>query len=206
MKESQMLLNLSKQIKALSEAGIVYKQNEYDLERYEQLREIALQMQSILTNTNFEILNNFYLAEKDYPTPKIDVRAFIVDDTGRVLLVRETIDQKWTLPGGWADIGLTPTENVIKEVEEETGLQVEVKRLLAVYDKKCHPHPPQAHYVYKLIFLCKKLGGDFDPNFDISGVDYFKVNDLPELSEDRILEQQLKELSKLAGLEVTHCD
>lgn len=186
------LLNLSKQIKALADAGLVFQNNAYDTERYEQLREIALEIQAEMGDVAIEKLKDFYVRETDYPTPKVDVRAFITRENGDFLMVKEAVDNCWTLPGGWADIGLTPSENIIKEVVEETGLEVTVTRLLAVFDKKCHPHPPQTHYVYKLVFLCERKGGVFDPNFDIKGVDWFSIDKLPQLSGDRITESQLQ--------------
>tara|TARA_R110002020_G_scaffold111839_2_gene257829 strand:+ start:634 stop:1275 length:642 start_codon:yes stop_codon:yes gene_type:complete len=191
------LLRLSQQIKSLADTGLVYQKNGYDAERYEQLKDIAIQMQSLLSDVDIQKLKNFYLPEKDYPTPKVDVRAFVLNAQNEILMVKESVDSKWTLPGGWADIGLTPAESIIKEVEEETGYQVKPIKLLAVYDKKCYPHPPQSHYVYKLIFLCKMLSGEVDPNFDIQGVQWFSISKLPELSTDRILKNQIEHLYEL---------
>lgn len=195
---SHNLLNQIKQIKSLAEAGLVFNKENYDAERYEELRTISLEMMSILSNLPVNQFQDFYLPESDYPTPKVDVRGLILNKKKQVLLVKETVDNKWTLPGGWADVGLTPLENVLKEIEEETGFKAEVKRLLAVLDKKCYPHPPQTHYVYKLCFLCEIIEGDFAPNFDISGVEWFDLDSLPELSADRILEEQLLNLVEIA--------
>lgn len=198
---SANLLNQIKKIKSLAEAGLVFNKENYDAERYEELRAISLEMMSILADVKVEQLSDFFLPEADYPTPKVDVRGLILNENKEVLLVKETVDGKWTLPGGWADIGLTPKENVLKEIEEETGFKAEVKRLLAVLDKREYPHPPQTHYVYKLCFLCEITEGSFDPNFDIGEVDWFDINNLPELSPDRILKEQLQTLYDLAQKE-----
>ena len=197
MDVSENLLNQIKQVKSLAEAGLVFNTENYDAERYEELRSLALEMMSIVSNKPVDQLKDFFLPEQDYPTAKVDVRGLILNDQNQVLLVQETVDHKWTLPGGWADVGLTPAENVLKEIEEETGFKAEVIRLLAVLDKRNYPHPPQTHYVYKLCFLCKIQEGSFDPNFDIGGVDWFDMNTLPELSADRILEEQLVKLVKI---------
>ena len=197
MDVSENLLNQIKQVKSLAEAGLVFNKENYDAERYEELRSLALEMMSIVSNKPVDQLKDFFLPEQDYPTAKVDVRGLILNDQNQVLLVQETVDHKWTLPGGWADVGLTPAENVLKEIEEETGFKAEVIRLLAVLDKRNYPHPPQTHYVYKLCFLCKIQEGSFDPNFDIGGVDWFDMNTLPELSADRILEEQLVKLVKI---------
>ncbi|EAQ50786.1 NUDIX hydrolase N-terminal domain-containing protein [Leeuwenhoekiella blandensis] len=198
MSISENLLNQVKQIKSLAEAGLVYNKENYDAERYEELRALALEMMSILSDLPVEQLTGFFLPETDYPTAKVDVRGLILNAEGEVLLVKETVDGKWTLPGGWADVGLTPTENVLKEIEEETGFKAEVKRLLAVLDKRNYAHPLQPHYVYKLCYLCEITAGDFAPNFDIGEVNWFALDALPELSEDRILEEQLSKLVAIA--------
>lgn len=198
MDVSENLLNQIKQVKSLAEAGLVFNTENYDAERYEELRSLALEMMSIVSDKPVDQLKDFFVPETDYPTAKVDVRGLILNEQDQVLLVKETVDHKWTLPGGWADVGLTPAENVLKEIEEETGFKAEVIRLLAVLDKRNYPHPPQTHYVYKLCFLCKIQEGSFDPNFDIGGVDWFDMNTLPELSADRILEEQLVKLVKIA--------
>lgn len=78
---------------------------------------------------------------------------------GKILLVREKLDGNWALPGGWADIGLSASEVVVKEISEESGFQAEAVRLLAVLDKKFHNHPPEPYHVYKMFILCKIVGG-----------------------------------------------
>jgi len=112
------------------------------------------------------------------------------------LMVRESGDGKWSLPGGWADIGYSPKEVVIKEFKEETGLTVSPERLLAVFDKKFHPHPPQPFYVYKFVFHCVATSFEINKGFDLWDVQYFDINHLPPLSVDRILQNQIELLYK----------
>lgn len=194
---STFLLNMIKQVKSLAEAGLVYNVENYDAERYEEMRNIALEMMSVLSQKKVEVLEDFFLPVEDYPTPKVDVRALILNEKKEILMVKEQIDGKWTIPGGWAEIGMTASESIVKEVREEAGFAVRPVRLLAVLDKKCHPHPPEAYYLYKIVFYCEIRDGDFDPNFDIQAVDWFPLNALPELSTDRILESQLQLLCDL---------
>lgn len=196
MKDSDQL-NLVKRIKALSDTGLVYCQNEYDRERFEELREISLKLLATMADHPLSALRDFYMPVIDYPTPKVDVRGFVLNETKEVLMVKESEDDKWTIPGGWADVGYSPSEVVVKEIEEETGFKTKAVRLLAVYDKKCHPHPPQPYYIYKLNFLCTIYGGELRPSFDIKEVGFFPIDQLPELSEDRILESQLRQLHKM---------
>jgi len=188
------LLEAAKQVKALSETGLVYQDNPFDRERYSQLRGLALNIMANLTGNNVETIGSFFADVKDYPTPKVDVRGFVMNETGEILMVRERIDGKWTIPGGWADIGFTPSEMVIKEVREESGLEVSVDRLMAVYDKRCHKHPPSPWYIYKLVFLCRWDGGKLNPGFDILEAGWFNVKELPELSTERIMSDQILQL------------
>jgi ADP-ribose pyrophosphatase YjhB (NUDIX family) len=196
--DSKEQLNLAKRIKAISETGLVYAQDLYDRERYEELKVISLKLMAQLGNMPMEALEDFFLPQEDYPTPKVDVRAFVLNEKDEILMARESIDGKWTIPGGWADIGSTPSETAVREVKEETGIEVEAIRLLAVYDKQAHPHPPAPIYVYKLIFLCQMRGGELQAGFDMLDTGFFPLEQLPELSEERILEEQIHALFKNA--------
>lgn len=191
-------LQLIKRIKSLADTGLVYVEDDYDKDRYEEIREISLQLLETVSGQPLQALGDFFMPVKDYPTVKVDVRGFILNYAHEILMVKESIDGKWTIPGGWADIGYSPSEVAIKEVKEETGLKAEVVRLLAIYDKKCHPHPPEPYYIYKLMFLCKVVGGELNHGFDMQGVGYFPLDRLPELSKDRILKSQLEQLYAMA--------
>lgn len=191
-------LTLLKRIKAIAETGLVYAQGDYDQERYTELREISLQLMAAMGGTSLQVLDDFFLPQKDYPTPKVDVRALVINEKGEILMTQERVDGNWTLPGGWGDIGNTPTEVVVREIEEETGLTAEVVRLLGVYDKQRHPHPPEPFYVYKLMFLCKITGGTLRPGFDMLDANWFAMDALPKLSEVRILKAQIEQLYQLA--------
>jgi ADP-ribose pyrophosphatase YjhB (NUDIX family) len=187
------LLNDIKRIKSIAEIGLLYATDNYDRERYHELNDISLSMMSRLTDIPLSKLTDFFLENRDYPTPKVDIRAFVVNENDEILLARESADGCWSLPGGWADIGLTPREVAVKEVFEETGLHVDTQQLMAIFDKKCHPHPPQASYVYKIVLFCtlKSTPQSFNKGFDILDVGYFNVHNLPPLSTPRILESQI---------------
>ncbi|MFY0687152.1 MAG: NUDIX hydrolase [Cyclobacteriaceae bacterium] len=194
----EKVLNYVKSVKAAADTGLVYAENPYDKDRYEQLLESTLEILAELDDTPIDKVRNFYRDIDDYPTPNVDVRGLLINDSGEILMVQEKVDSKWTIPGGWADIGLSPTENIIKEIKEETGLDAKVIRLLAVWDKKMHPHPPQPHYVYKLVYLCEATGGTLQKAFDTLDAKWIDPTNLPPLSEDRILEHQLKKAIELA--------
>lgn len=189
------LLNIAKKVKSIADIGLLYSKDPYDRDRYTELHELALEMMSQLVNTPLEEVRSFYDPVTEYPTPKVDIRGILLNEKNEILLARESADGKWSLPGGWGDIGLTPSEVIVKEFLEETGLQVAVTRLLAVFDKKMHPHPFQPYYVYKFVFLCE-LKGDmlFNKGFDMLDAAFFPIDQLPELSLDRILPSQIEML------------
>lgn len=192
--DTTTLIGHIKRIKSIAETGLVYAGNEYDKERYGELKEISLDLIALISNQPIEFVSGFFQNQTDYPTPKTDLRAVILNEKQEILLVRESADGRWSLPGGWADIGDTPTEGIIREIKEETGLQAQVVRLLAIYDKDRHPYPQQPFYVYKLIFHCSYIGDTLTQGFDIQDVNWFSVHDLPAISENRILPTQIIEL------------
>lgn len=99
----------------------------------------------------------------------------------KILLVQESMDGKWSLPGGWADVGCSPQQTIVKEFREETGLDVKAKALLAVFDKRFHAHPPQPFYVYKMVFYCEPASFALAKGFDVLDVQYFAIGNLPAL-------------------------
>jgi ADP-ribose pyrophosphatase YjhB (NUDIX family) len=190
---SDAFINLAKRIKSIADTGLLYNTNDYDRERYTELLEISHELMSLLINKPVEVIKDFYAPNKDYPTPKVDVRGLVLNEAGEILMVKEMTDGKWTLPGGWADIGLSPSEVIVKEFREETGLTVKATQLLAVFDKKCHPHPAQPFYVYKFALQCEIIGEiNLQKGFDILDTGFFAIDDLPPLSEDRILRSQIE--------------
>lgn len=179
-------------LKSISDTGLLYSSNQYDKERYEELREISLRLLGTYSNHDIELLKEQLPVATDYPTAKVDVRALILSANKEILLVKESLDGRWSLPGGWADVGYSPKEIIIKEVKEETGLDVTVNKLLAVFDKSKHDHPFEPLYVYKIVFYCEAISTELQKGFDILETGYFPVGNLPELSENRILKNQIE--------------
>lgn len=188
---STAILNYAKRLKAMAHLGLTYSKNEYDMERYHELEQISLEMMQMVTGESLEVLSVYFNKDQEYITPKTDIRAVIFNDQNEILLVKEQADGKWSLPGGWADIGQSPTEAAIKEALEETGFTVKPVKLLAVLDKRCHEHPPQPDYVYKVFIQCEITSGEYVSAFDILDVGFFNQNAIPELSEDRVLPAQI---------------
>jgi ADP-ribose pyrophosphatase YjhB (NUDIX family) len=110
---------------------------------------------------------------------------------GRILLVKEPGDAGWSLPGGWADVGESPSEAAARETLEESGYQVRPVRLLAAYDRDRHGHPPILFHVYKLVYLCEILDNAPSSDIDTDGVRFFGEQELPELSITRVTRAQI---------------
>jgi ADP-ribose pyrophosphatase YjhB (NUDIX family) len=179
-------------LKSISDLGLLYCNNEFDKERYEELRELSLRLLGSFSNQTASELSERLPIAQDYPTVKVDIRGLILNDTHQILLVKESTDNRWSLPGGWADVGFSAKETMLKEIKEETGLDAEVIQLLAIFDKHKHDHPPEPHYVFKLVFFCQALSTNLQKGFDVLDIGYFDINDLPELSTNRILKTQLQ--------------
>lgn len=187
------ILNDVKKLKAMADTGLLYCNNDYDKERYIELQNISMRLLSNITGNDINLIKESFSLVKDYPTVKVDIRGMVFsNDKTKILLAKESIDGKWSLPGGWADIGYSPKEIIIKEFKEETGLDINPEKLLAVFDKKLHNHPPEPYYVYKMIFYCRTISTKIQKGFDILDVQYFDINQLPELSENRILKSQIE--------------
>lgn len=184
-------LEWAKQIQAISQAGLAYSKDPYDLERFEMLRELSVEIVSGYADVETDKVRGLFARETGYATPKVDVRGVVFQD-GKILLVRERLDGAWALPGGWADIGLSPKEVAVKELKEEAGLDVRAVRLLGVLDKKFHDHPPSPWHVYKMFVLCEILGGELQAGMETLQADFFAENELPELSTERNTEKQLR--------------
>src|SRR4030043_2057562 len=165
-------LLLVKKLQSIARAGLTYSENPYDINRYEQLQELTAEILHHHTGTDMEKITDLIRSEKGYLTPKGDVRGVLFRED-EILLVREKIDGNWSVPGGWADVGLTPFEVAEKEVWEETGLTAKAIRILAVLDKKCHDHPPDLYHVYKLFIRCKATRGALSGGLETSEAGFY---------------------------------
>jgi ADP-ribose pyrophosphatase YjhB (NUDIX family) len=190
---SDKWLQWAQEIQALAQSGLAFSKNAYDIERYERLRHLSTEIMSEYTGLHMEKIKELFTNETGYQTPKVDVRAVIFQED-KILLVNEKKDNLWSLPGGFCDIGLSPTENIIKEIQEEAGYLTTVKRLLAVLDIHKHPHPPQAYHYYKLFFACEIIGGEAKEGLETKAVAFFGIDELPPLSTARNTESQLRML------------
>ena len=179
------MLKLVKQVQALAENGLHFSENDFDLDRYQALEEISFRMLSLVTGMSSETIEMATPERNGYRTPKVDARAVVFNDKDEILMVKERVDSRWSLPGGWCDVGYTPTETAEKEAEEEAGIKVKVTRLLAVFDKKCHDHPEDLFYAYKIFLECEAENYEIATGMETLDVGFFKQDELPELSTPR---------------------
>ena len=185
-------LRWAKQLAALAQNGLTYSDNEYEIDRYQQIRQIAAEMMAAGFDLDAKTFLDLFSRERGYATPKVDVRGVVFRDD-RILLVKEKLDDGWTLPGGWADPCQSPSEAVAREVFEESGFEVRVTKLAAVYDRSKHPHQPlMPFHLYKMFFLCEITGGQAQESYETTGVEFFAETEIPaKLSISRTLPFQI---------------
>ncbi|MFF2448195.1 NUDIX hydrolase [Neobacillus sp. NPDC058068] len=184
-------LGWAKQLQSIAQAGLTYSKDVYDLERFELIRNISVDILAHHTDLDRTIIKDLFASETGYATPKVDIRGVVFKE-GKILMVRENMDGRWSLPGGWADIGLTPSEVAVKEIKEESGFDVKAFKLLAVMDMKRHPHPPSSYHIYKMLIQCEIIGGQAAEGIETSEVKFFAENELPPLSTARNTKSQIE--------------
>ncbi len=179
---------------ALAQDGLAYGADEYDLERYRQLRQLAAELFSALSRRPADGLALELGRDSGYATPKIDVRGVVFDEQERVLLMREKMDLRWSLPGGWADPGESPSAAVAREVLEEAGYPASAVKLVACWDRELQDNPPPLPvHVYKLFFLCHVTGMAQPPSaLETLDTGWFDLQALPPLSLGRVNHHQLE--------------
>lgn len=183
----------AREIQALSQTGMAYTRDPFDRQRYQRLAEIAVDI--IARHADLdppELLQNI-LGQKGYATPKIDVRGAIIKDD-RILLVQDFGDGRWCLPGGWADVGESPSAMVVREVREECGLEVIPGKIVGVYDNNRQGMRLDLFHAYKLIFICDVVAGTLTPSYETPAVEYFPLDRLPALSLTRTHERHIADV------------
>jgi ADP-ribose pyrophosphatase YjhB (NUDIX family) len=182
----------AQEIFSLSQSGLTYSGNEYDIERYKRLQEITAEIISSQSEISKESVLDGFSMQAGYITPKVDVRGAVVRD-GKILLIQERADGMWAMPGGWADLGDSPATVAEREVWEESGFRVKAEKVVAVIDAN-RIQPMEFYHAYKIIFLCRLLDGEPRPSYETLAVDFFDPDHLPPLSSYRTNEDMLKEV------------
>lgn len=191
-------LTWAKKLQEIAQNGIFYNQSPFrestfDVERFEGVREIASEMMAEHSDADATYVAELFAEGIGHATPKIDLRAAVFQED-KILLVKERSDGCWTLPGGWADMNESPARGAERETLEESGYEVKATKLLALWDKMYHDHPPSPYHTHKAIFLCKIVGGQPTLNVEVDEIRFFGEDELPTLSMERITPPQLHRL------------
>lgn len=186
-------LEWTQKLEAIAQNGLTFSENPFDILRFQQVREIAAEISATYANVEHSYILDLFAGDVGYATPKVDVRGVVFqDDT--ILLIKERVDGCWSLPGGWADVGDSPSEVTVREIYEESGYLTRAVKVLAVYDRNKQKHPPYPHYVYKLFFLCELIGGSPTLSIETDEVGFFAEDNIPELSLGRVTPNQITRL------------
>lgn len=187
--EENKWIELIVELQSVAQAGLTYGKDVYDKERYERIREISAMMMSQVSDLPLIKVKDLFCNESGYQTPKIDTRAAIFKND-QILLVKEN-NGTWSLPGGWCDVNVSVKENTIKEVKEESGLDVEPLRMIAVVDRVKHNLPLYAYGVCKIFIECEVIGDHFEKNIETTEYRYFSLDELPLLASEKNNEEQI---------------
>lgn len=182
----------AQEIFSMSQAGLTYSKNEFDIERYKRLQEITAEMIESQSEVSKESALESFSMQAGYITPKIDVRGAVIQEN-KILLIQEKADGKWAMPGGWADLGDAPASVAEREVWEESGYRVKAEKVVAVIDAN-RIKPMEFYHAFKIIFLCRLIGGEPQISHETLAVDFFELNNIPSLSIYRTNENMLKEV------------
>jgi len=186
-------LEWAREIQALSQTGLAFTSSDYETQRYRRLMEIAAEIMSRHTGLGEDQLLTDFARQRGYATPKVDVRGAVVRDE-QILLVQERTDERWCMPGGWADVGDLPSGMVVREVWEESGFHVVPRKVVGVFDANRSGRPLELYHAYKVVFLCDLTGGEACPSNETLAVGFFRFDDLPPLSANRTNERHLAEV------------
>lgn len=186
-------LNLGRELQAIAQTGQYFTKDPFDADRYARLRVLASQLMAEGSGAEVETIAELFGRETGYATPRVAVRAACFRDD-RILMVHETTDGRWSIPGGWCDVNQTPRECVEREIFEESGYTARAGKLAAVWDRARQGFALYPFSIYVMFFICEVTGGTPRPSIETSESGFFAEDALPELSPHRIREHQLRRL------------
>lgn len=186
-------LEIAREIQQLSQTGAAFAVTDYEKQRYKRLTEIVADIISHHTDLEKESVKKVLMNQPGYATPKVDVRSAVIKDE-KILLVQETTDNCWAMPGGWADVGNVPSEVAIRETKEESGFDVKPIKVIGVYDANRIGRRLEFFHAFKIIFLCELIGGEAATSDETLDVQFFDFNKIPTLSLNRTNEKHLNEI------------
>jgi ADP-ribose pyrophosphatase YjhB (NUDIX family) len=179
------------QIQSIAQAGLTFAENQYDIDRYQQLRDLTVEILHQYTEVSHEKIRELFANETGYQTPKVDVRAAVIRDNS-ILLVKEKVDGRWSMPGGWADVNSSVGESAVRECLEEAGAVVIPRRIVALHHANRHNSHPYPYTIYKVIVDCELVEITFTKNTETLDSRFFQIDELPELSAERSSVEQIE--------------
>jgi ADP-ribose pyrophosphatase YjhB (NUDIX family) len=182
------LVRWSEALAGIARTGLGFTQSLYERERYEEVLKVAADIRSAADDAlavrretdHFvqEWLESIGEGVPGYVTPKVAIGAVVGNDKGEILLVQRADSKVWLYPTGWADVGYSPAEVAVKEVEEETGVRCEPVQILGVIDGMRMGFTRFG--MYMVLFHCRAVGGDLQAHpLETSGVGWFAQDALP---------------------------
>ena len=186
-------LEWAREIQQLSQTGLAFATNEYERKRYIRLLEVVSEIIETHTDLDYESTLKSLMNHPGYATPKVDVRAAVIENN-KILLVQESSDKKWAMPGGWADVGDIPSEVAIRETYEESGYRVKPVKVIGVYDANRLGGHLELFHAFKIIFLCDLIGGEPKVSDETLDVGFFSFDNLPPLSLNRTNQKHIDEI------------
>jgi ADP-ribose pyrophosphatase YjhB (NUDIX family) len=156
MKPAEQIAAWSDQLRDISAMGLHFSKNPYDIENYHTIQDIAIAMLALAVDEPLEQIEALRAPIFSRPTPCVTGDAAILDDEGRMLLIRRADNGKWAMPGGALAVGETPAQGVAREALEETGWRCQPERLVGVFDSRLCGQVSR-HHLYMFVFLCKPL-------------------------------------------------
>lgn len=188
-----MWLSIAREIQQLSQTGLAFASNDYEKKRYIRLIEIVSEILENHSQLEKESVQKCLMNHPGYATPKIDVRAAVIKDN-QILLVQESTDKCWAMPGGWADVGDIPSQVAIRETKEESGFDVIPRKVVGVFDANRLGGHLELFHAFKIIFLCDLIGGEARTSDETLDVKFFPLDKLPPLSLNRTNEKHIEEI------------
>ena len=186
-------LEWAREIQQLSQTGLAFAITDYEKKRYKRLIELTAEMVDYSTKLDKPAVEKVLMEQPGYATPKIDVRAAVINEN-KILLVQERTDNMWAMPGGWADVGDFPSQVAIRETKEESGFDVKPRKVAGVYDANRTGGRLEFFHAFKIVFLCDLIGGEARASNETIDVKFFSFEELPPLSKNRTNNNHLEEI------------
>jgi ADP-ribose pyrophosphatase YjhB (NUDIX family) len=184
-------LEWATRLQSIAQAGLTFGESRYDLDRYQQIRNLSVEILNEYTGIGSEKIKGLFASETGYQTPKVDIRASVFKD-GKILMVREKVDGAWSLPGGWADVNSSVSESAVRECLEEAGAHVKPLRIIAIHLADRHYDHPYLYTIYKIFVECEIIENHFAENTETLDAGFFSSDSLPPLSTERNTKGQIE--------------